>query len=361
VIALVIPMLFMANVMWNGFYPAEPGEGKASRVVKYSQNINPLKKNSGLVQQQATHSPNETPAKKSDVAEAARPDPGKRKEEKEQQFAMPDWERIFNPDGSLKDEVNKNGHHRSNNIPDFVDLYNGTMSRFIRDIISNGVATDMSALLGAESLDDQVLYNGPVDPAHDLGNAYFMISTDSEGGPRLFTAVERLSRLEATFIEFEFNQHSVNLGSGAPWWNLKGDRLAGDVLVRMDFMDGSLDSVEIFEWQGNAFEVIQTMPGLSYSGCHNQPSIIYCIGPPRMGELPAEGFEVWDENFVILEATQPDEFVELGIDVGELLRTQVDFHGLVIRTPQDITVNTFKRAERDLSMVVLNNSEKFFQ
>jgi hypothetical protein len=293
------------------------------------------------------------PASKSETVAV----PQLEKSKKEKPFVMPDWEKIFSSDGSLKDEIDSSGRLVSNSIPDFVDLYDGDMARLVPEIISNGVATDMSALLGADNLKDQILYNGPVKPADDLGNVYFMTSTATNGGPRLFTAVGRLSSQEKTFIEFEFNQHPVDLGSGTPWWHLTTDRLEGDLLVRMEFSMGSMNSVKIFEWQEDAFKMMQTLPGLYADGCHHQASIIYCMAPPRITETSGEGYEVWDENFEIMEPTQADELIELGIDVRELLREQVDFRGLVIRTPQDIAVNTFKRLDRDLKLADLTKSD----
>lgn len=358
-IVLLLPMLVIAGVLWFKFN--NPPVSAESPDQVHSDR---------LVSMATYPESEETPEPKTDFAKRIARTPQKVESEvnpapvesrEEKPFVMPEWEKIFNADGSLKDELNGSGRLVSNNIPDYIDLYDGDMTRFIREIISNGVATDMSALMGGDTISDQFLYNGPVNAAHDLGNVYFMTSTDHEGGPRLFTAVGRLSGQESTFIEFEFNQVPLSLGSGVPWWRLKGERTEGDLSVRMNFNGGSLDLVEILEWQEDAFEVVQSLPGLYFHGCNKRPAIIYCVATPRISEAPGEGFEVWDENFEILDPTPPDELVELAINVRELLGKQVDFSSTVIRTPQDISINTFKRVARDLSLAVLRKPEALSQ
>lgn len=273
------------------------------------------------------------------------------------EFAMPDWARIFNADGSLKDQLDRKGKSGPNGISDFVDLYHGVSARFTREILSNGVATDMTALLDDETLSNQILYNGPVSPAHDLGNTWSMTSRSAAGGLRLFTAVERLTRGQSTHIEFEFNQLPVRLGSGTPWWRLQGERADDDLLVTMNFHAGKLDSVEVAFWDGAGFEPIQTLPGLSRQGCIERSFIIYCIGPPQI-ELPSgEGFEVWDEDFVILESTEPEQLVELALEVNEIYAKHVEFGGLIVRTPEDLAIDWFSGGARRVASIFGSSHE----
>jgi hypothetical protein len=248
-------------------------------------------------------------------------------------FAMPDWPRIFNADGSLKDELDRSGRKKPDGVLDFIDLYDGLSARFTREVLSNGVATDMSALLGNEVLSNQILYNGPVSPAHDLGNTWTMTAHSPEGGLRLFAAVERLTSGRSTFIEFEFNQIPVQLGSGTPWWQLQGERSDDDLLVTMTFSAGKLESVEVAFWADTGFEAIQDLPGIWRSGCVERSFIIYCVGPPQMDPPTGEGFEVWDENFVLL--------VELALDIYEIYSKHVGFAGFIVRTPQDVALDWF--------------------
>jgi hypothetical protein len=158
---------------------------------------------------------------------------------------------------------------------------------------------------------------------------------------RLFTAVERLTSGQSTFIEFEFNQLPVKLGSGSPWWRLHGERTDDDLLVRMSFGTGRLASVELAFWDGIAFETIQDLPGIWRKGCVERSFIIYCVGPPQIDPPTGEGFEVWDENFVLLKPAVPDQLVELGLDINEIYSKHVDFSGFIVRTPQDLAIDWF--------------------
>lgn len=275
--------------------------------------------------------------------------------EKKAKFSLPSWEKIFSSDGRFVDEFGRNGSIGRNGVPDFVDLYGGVHATFNEEIISNGVAVDISALLNHEELDEQVLYNGPVNPTHDLGYSWFLATRQPEGGLRLYTAVERLSHPGDTFIEFEFNQVGVRLGSGTPWWRLMGERTSGDVLVRMNFKNGRLNSVEVAEWQFGKFEVLQDLPGLGHRGCFERSFIIYCTGPQRLARPPQE---VWNESFQRVASTEPDELIELGIDVRKLAMTNIEISGLVIRTPQDIVLNTFRSPRGRFS---LNNGRIDFE
>jgi len=264
--------------------------------------------------------------------------------EREDKLTMPEWDKIINPDGFFKDEVNAKGMFGSNGIPDYIDLYHGVDADFIQDNISNGVATDMSALLPGPRLQDEVLYNGAVRPEHDLGNAYVLATVGSDNHLRLYAGVERLVSDAVTFIEFEFNQNPVRIGSGSPW-PLIGSRVDGDLLVRMVFANRVLQSVELEQWRQGTFEVQKTGAGIAGNSCLQKRDFMYCTGLPPIRHAE-EGFEVWDEDYNPVDPTRPDNFVEVGIDVDLLIDQQADITSVLLRTPEDIAMNNFRVFER---------------
>jgi hypothetical protein len=240
---------------------------------------------------------------------------GKDEQLRPDKLLMPEWEKIFNPGGTLKDDVNKNGRTGSNGVPDFMEL-------------------------GAGDISDEVIYNGAVRAAHDLGNAYVIATKGTDEHLRLYVGVERLITEDGTYIEFEFNQNPVQISAGNPW-PLVGERSEGDLIVRMIFSNRILQSVEIEEWQQGGFQFVETGAGVSGNSCFQQPAFMYCVGPPPIWH-PDEGFEVWDENYNRLPPTHPDDFVELGIDIDLLVGPGVDFAGVLLRTPEDIALNSFR-------------------
>jgi hypothetical protein len=85
---------------------------------------------------------------------------------------------------------------------------------------------------GAQS-SDEVLYNGAVSAAHDLGNAFYLLTVTPMGNLRFYFGVERLRTDFPTFIEFELNQVQVRVGSGNPWWDTQGSRHEFSELLAM--------------------------------------------------------------------------------------------------------------------------------
>jgi hypothetical protein len=263
-----------------------------------------------------------------------------RKREQPDNLAMPEWEKIILPGGMLRDDVNEKGMFGSNGIADFVDLYNGVEAEFIQETLSNGVATDMSALLIGANLSDEVLFNGAVRAEHDLGNAYLLATIGTDEHLRLYAGVERLITDAGTFIEIEFNQNKVNLGGGAPW-QINGNRIEGDVLVRMIFSNRMLQSVQLEQWQQDGYNFIDTSAGISGNGCLEMNMFMYCVGPPPIRH-PEEGFETWDDEDNPVVPVLADDFVEVGIDVDLLLGPQAKFTSVLFRTPEDIAMNNFR-------------------
>jgi len=264
--------------------------------------------------------------------------------ERNDKLSMPEWEKIINPNGFLKDDVNKDGMLGSNGIPDYIDLYRGVDADFVQDNISNGVATDMSALLPGLKLEDEVLYNGAVRPEHDLGNGYVLATIGADNHLRLYAGVERLVSDAVTFIEFEFNQNPVRLGGGSPW-PVIGKREDGDLLVRMVFANRALQLVELEQWRQGGFMVLKTGAGITGESCRQKRDFMYCTGMPPIRHAE-EGFEVWDEDFNPLDPTSADNFVEVGIDIDLLLGPQADITSVLFRTPEDIAMNNFRVFEK---------------
>jgi hypothetical protein len=264
--------------------------------------------------------------------------------EQADKLSMPDWDKIINPYGYFIDNVDENGMVGSNGIPDYIDLYRGVDADFFQDNISNGVATDMSALLPGPRLQDEVLYNGAVRPEHDLGNAYVLATIGTDNHLRLYAGVERLLTDAPTYIEIEFNQNPVRLGTGAPW-PIVGQRVDGDLLVRMAFANQALQSVQLEQWRKGGFSVVKTGSGIAIGSCQQTRELMYCTGLPPIRQ-PEEGVEVWDENSNQLEPTSPDNFVEVGIDIDLLLNQDADITSVLFRTPEDIAMNNFGVFER---------------
>lgn len=263
------------------------------------------------------------------------------KRAKHEDLVMPEWKKIIYPDGSAVDVVGRNGRGGTNGIPDYLELYPAFEAGFIEEVISNGVATDMSALLVERDVADEVLYNGAVSAAHDLGNAYYLLSSAANGNLRLYIGVERLHSDLPTFIEFELNQDRIHVGSGIPWWNIQGSRVEGDLLIRFNLIAGTLSSVELAEWREDRYFIFESdTRGLGH-GCRDRFSYLYCIGRPPI-DRSHQFIEVWDEDFVPVEATLADSFVELGLDLGRLLRPGIEFSGLYIRTPEDVVLTSFR-------------------
>jgi hypothetical protein len=266
--------------------------------------------------------------------------PEQRKEEEE--FAMPEWARIISPNGSTVDAVDRRGRFNSDGIPDYVQLYPAFEAGYVEEVISNGEATDMSALLIDRDVGKEVLYNGAVSAAHDLGNFFYLLTVTQMGNLRFYFGVERLRSDLPTFIEFELNQAEIRVASGVPWWNIKGYRLDGDLLIRANFIAGNLTSVELAVWHEGIFHIFETDSQGLGQGCKDQFSYIYCLGTPPI-DRSAQEIEVWDEDYLPVVPTLADSFFELGIDMSRLMGSGTEFSGVYVRTPEDVLLTSFSQ------------------
>lgn len=221
----------------------------------------------------------------------------------------------------------------------FVDLFGGLEAIVLEDVVSAGVALDMSALDGAATLGDSMVYNGVVAAEHDLGNAYVYTTRDSGGDLVVYVGVERLEVAAETFLELELNQDRVRVTSGAPW-PIRGERLAGDLLVRVDVVQGVVAAVAARRWvaESGTFETVVSEGGLATSACNGEPMLLlYCAGRAPVGATA----EIWDPEGRAVKAVPPDGLLEIGVNVGRMVGP-VELTALQIRTPEDIILGTFR-------------------
>jgi len=274
---------------------------------------------------------------------------------KDDDLEMPEWQKIISPDGSAIDLVGQKGRGGTDGIPDYRQLYAAFEAGYIEEIISNGLATDSSALLIAREVQDEVLYNGAVSAAHDLGNAYYLLALSQTGSLRLYTGIERLRSDLPTFIEFELNQVPVGVDSGIPWWHIKGQRQNGDLLVRFNITAGNLSSVELAVWNESYFHIFESDTQALGNGCREHFSYIYCVGSPPL-DRSQQVIEVWDQDYHPLEPVLADSFIELGIDFARMLDSATEFSSLYIRTPEDVVMTSFRSIGQGLMVSMVSTT-----
>lgn len=236
----------------------------------------------------------------------------------QESLTLPDWTSIFNADGTVK------------------DLNGGLGAVFMQENISTGIATDMTALFDSGYLESSFVYNGTVPTQNDLGNAYAYATLDSSGYLVLYAGVERLSADAGnTYIEFEFTQFPFYLRQGNPW-PIHGTRTLDDLLVRVNFTAGIPDSMEIKRWTSDGYQTIQSA-GLSEGAtCGGSGATdLFCIGAPVAG-LPPTNPNVWDLSYNPVTVPSADSFLEVGVNVGQLLDINPDISSITIRTPDDV-------------------------
>jgi hypothetical protein len=259
---------------------------------------------------------------------------------KDDDLSMPEWQKIISPEGMAIDMLGWKRKFGRDGIPDYVQLYPALEAGYVEEVLSNGIATDMSALLMARDVQDEVLYNGAVSAAHDLGNVMYMLGLSESGGLRLFVGVERLLSDYPTFIEIELNQNPVAVGSGVPWWHIEGQRQDGDLLVRFNISAGTLNSVELAVWNETYYNIFENDTEALGSGCRDRFSFAYCVGTPPI-DRSQQVIELWDEESQPVEPVRANGFVEIALDFARLLDSASEFSSLYIRTPEDVVLTSF--------------------
>jgi len=228
-------------------------------------------------------------------------------------LARPDWPAIFGLDGKV------------------VNLQGGIDAFFMEDKISDGIGLDMSALAAG---DTKTVHNLVVAGADDLGDGYVWARTDAGGNLQIYAGVERLDLSQDTYVEFEFNQGVVQVGSGTPW-PVRGGRTPGDVLVRVNFVAGALSSAAFMRWNGASYQPVAGAGPGGYDG----PDYLVCVGAPP---LPPIAQATWDAAGYPVQVIQPNSFVEVGFNVAPLAGAKVEFTSVQVRTPGDVILDGFR-------------------
>jgi hypothetical protein len=242
--------------------------------------------------------------------------------------AGPDWEDFFTASGTLRDDypLDGSGQPLGNGVPDFAELYGGRWAVFTADYVSLGSGFEGSALAGSPDL----VRNGAVAAANDIGNAYVYGKRNAAGSTVLYLGVERLSDGDS-YVEFELNQDLIRLGRGGfgrgvPW-ELVGERATNDLLVRLNFSSGTLASVGVYRRLGDSWLGIAAVSG---EACDAAEALCAIGNAEAIDEGP------WGNQPI---AT--GRFAEVGVDIGGLLGSEPSLRSIQIRTPEDIAFGYF--------------------
>jgi hypothetical protein len=266
-------------------------------------------------------------------------------------LVIPTWTNLFNADGSLKDAVDGSGAANPNGVRDYVD-YGGIDAVFVGDWVSDGVATDMSALSDADNLEEVIVFNGTVHTDYDVGNAFVFATTDGAANPNLvlYGGAERFETtpLQDSYLEFEFIQDKVQaISREVP---LVGSRSDDDLLVRLNLSMGALSTADIMRWVSpGGYQVIATITAsLSPTGCSgDQESRLACDSYLASEPKPWPQFAPWDDyprdlSNQPVTVSAPNGLLEFGVNVGALLGTNPDYTSIMVRTPEDIILASFR-------------------
>lgn len=237
----------------------------------------------------------------------------------------PDWEDLFNADGSWRDED-------GNGVPDYQELYAGLWAVFSADDVSLGSGFESTALYP-----DGRVYNGTVSADHDIGNAYVYSALDSLGNVVVFAAAERLGTGDS-FLEIELNHDHIRLGRGGYGrgepWQVVGERVIGDVLLKLSFASGALGTVEASSWSGTGWLPLASTVGES---CNTGETLCAISNASDIDGGPWQNFDTEGDP----EQVSGGRFVELGANLGALLGAQPSFTTVRLRTPQDTAFGYF--------------------
>ncbi|HZI45490.1 MAG TPA: hypothetical protein VFD53_09730, partial [Ilumatobacter sp.] len=220
------------------------------------------------------------------------------------------------------------GEPQGNGVPDLVDRFGGRWAVFVADDVSLGSGFEGTAATGGGDL----VRNGVVSPAADIGNAYLYGTRDGAGNPVVFMALERLSGADGS-VEFEIDQATVRLGhggygQGAPW-KVNGARAADDLLVRVIFSGGAVAGAELLRWNEGAWDLIAAVTG---EGCDAAELICSLSNREPIAAGPWPSYDTSGDP----DSIGAGRFVELGVNVGALLGSHPVAQSIRVRTPEDI-------------------------
>jgi hypothetical protein len=231
----------------------------------------------------------------------------------------PDWEEIFDENGVPRQEV--------------IAQYGGQWALFFDDDISLGSGFESTAL--AEPGDR--VENGVADADHDIGNAYVYTTFDGDGNLIAYAGAERLGGGDS-YLEFEFNQQHFRLGHGGYGrgvpWEIVGERLIGDVVVRVSFTNGVVASMAVNTWTDAGWHPLSEVAG---EGCDLDELACVIANGDIIDGGPWVNFDTADNP----EEISINHFAELGLNIGTLLGGSPEYKTVQIRTPQDIAFGYF--------------------
>jgi hypothetical protein len=218
----------------------------------------------------------------------------------------PDWGNLFNAAGGLQA---------------------GARGAFVADDVSLGSGFEGTELAGSPDL----VRNGRVAAADDIGNAYVYSTLDAAGHTVLYLGAERLSGADSS-LEFELNQTVVRLGHGGfgqgKPWKILGTRAANDALVHLDFASGGVASVSFYRWSDGQWQLAASLVG---EGCDVDETLCAVSNAAAIDGGPWKPGEI-----------APGRFVEVGVNLGALFNADPILNSVRIRTPDDIAFGYFE-------------------
>ena len=257
---------------------------------------------------------------------------------------FPDWDDLFNADGSLKDEIDNAGNPTDPGVdgtPDAEQYPSGIAAVFIADDLATKGGVDRSIFVSSNKNDDLIADwewgTGNVPAKDDFSNVYAYAAMD--GADFIFYAgLERLAPNGASHVDIEFNQNPIGLGgplnpdgscavSACPF---TGTKTAGDILIVMDFENGgALGFVEVKVWDDTIDEYV-LIDDVAGEGCN-------IGGAPPL--LPADTICAFNNNNTI-DGGPWDNFDSKGpvMDLAENAFTEFAVNLSAVFTSQNATL-----------------------
>ncbi|TLZ72278.1 MAG: hypothetical protein E6K10_02725 [Methanobacteriota archaeon] len=233
----------------------------------------------------------------------------------------PDWGCIFDGNGNV------------------ANLYGGLAAAFEKDQLSQSSSTDWTTFSGAGTSnknDDPVSCptisvttcwhwdTGNVPAKDDFSNGYAWAKIDPANGHLIvYAGFERLDPSGDSHVDLEFFQNQVALDEAPPCndpgisdpypCNFVGSRMAGDIIVSMDFtVGGSLGSVTVREWTGTTYTLVGSVGG---EGCN---SALTLCGFNNGGNIDGGPWPNYDRHGSEITTLPRNSFTEFGADVTAL-------------------------------------------
>lgn len=267
---------------------------------------------------------------------------------------VPDWEDLFNADGSLRDDLDGALSASPNGIADVVD-YGGITASFVQDDVSAGNAIDRTTFVskGSDKNSDPpstLRWGSDSVPAkNDVGNAYVQAVLDN-GHLIIYAGVERVEEDGANHVDFEFNQADIGTDSdgdgiadgglecqdGADCF-LVGERTDGDLLVSMDFGRGGVFGELTFRrWEGTDAAgdwsaPIASLEGEGCNGANGIPEDVVC-GFNNNGTIDGGPWDNFDRTGAVVANLPQNALTEVGFDVTALLDAVPCFSTVQVKT-----------------------------